>query len=195
MAEQISKSDGSQVSARDLTWSYTALLTANNRRNAVMPAGWGKQSTTSVPFVCIATLVSGTYSSVTISTWPAISTRSGGPTTTTTNTPCTTPTAVAVMFDLRATTVWGENIKLVGSTTQLGNWAPDRGVALNADKYTSCNPLWSITVTLPAGQLLEYKFIRVKTNGAVQWEIDPNRRYTVPAACGVTTAVQADIWR
>ncbi|PLB36754.1 putative glucan 1,4-alpha-glucosidase [Aspergillus candidus] len=199
MAEQLSKSDGSQASARDLTWSYAALLTANNRRNAVMPAAWGEQSATSVPAVCIATSASGTYCSVTISTWPAISTKSGGPTTTTTtttiNTPCTISTAVAVTFDLRATTAWGEEIKLVGSTTQLGTWTPDKGVSLNADKYSSCDPLWSTTVTLPAGQIFEYKFIRVKTVGTVQWESDPNRDYAVPAACGTTTAVQVDIWR
>ncbi|PKY00161.1 Glucoamylase [Aspergillus campestris IBT 28561] len=195
MAEQFSKLDGSQTSARDLTWSYAALLTANNRRNGVMPAAWGEQSATSVPSVCIATSASGTYSSVTISTWPAISTGPGGLTTTTTNTPCTTPTAVAVTFKLRAMTAWGENIKLVGSTTQLGNWAPDKGVALNADKYTKYDPLWSTTVILPAGQTVKYKYIRVKTDGTVQWESDPNRKYTVPVDCGTTCAVQADIWR
>lgn len=194
MGEQFSKSDGSQISARDLTWSYAALLTANNRRNAVMPAAWGEQSATSVPSTCSATSATGIYSGVIISTWPAISTGPGAPTTTTT-TPCTTPTAVTVRFDLRATTAWGENIKLVGSTTQLGNWVPDKGVALNADKYSSSDPLWSTTVNLPAGQSLEYKYIRVKTDGTVQWESDPNRSYTVPAACGTTCAVQADIWR
>ncbi|PLN80393.1 Glucoamylase [Aspergillus taichungensis] len=194
MGEQFSKSDGSQTSARDLTWSYAALLTANNRRNAVMPAGWGVKLATSVPSMCIATSISGTYSSVTISTWPAISTGSGGPTNTTINTPCTTPTAVAVKFDLRATTIWRENITLVGSTTQLDNWALDRGVALKSDKYTGCDPLWSTTVALPAGQFFEYKFIRLKTDGTVQWESDPNRSYTVPAACGTTNVVQADIW-
>lgn len=49
LSEQYSKSDGTQLSARDLTWSYAALLTTNLRRNSVVPAGWGEASASSVP--------------------------------------------------------------------------------------------------------------------------------------------------
>jgi len=41
LSEQYSRSDGSPVSATDLTWSYAALLTANGARNGVKPTSWG----------------------------------------------------------------------------------------------------------------------------------------------------------
>lgn len=44
LAEQYSRSDGTPLSAVDLTWSYAAFLTANAARNAVMPASWGAAS-------------------------------------------------------------------------------------------------------------------------------------------------------
>ncbi|OOF92881.1 glycoside hydrolase family 15 protein [Aspergillus carbonarius ITEM 5010] len=63
LSEQFGKSDGLELSARDLTWSYAALLTANNRRNSVVPASWGETSASSVIGSCAATSASGTYSS------------------------------------------------------------------------------------------------------------------------------------
>nr|AAB02927.1 glucoamylase precursor [Aspergillus awamori] len=219
LSEQFDKSDGDELSARDLTWSYAALLTANNRRNSVVPPSWGETSASSWPGTCAATSASGTYSSVTVTSWPSIvatgattttatTTGSGGVTstskttttasktsTTTSSTSCTTPTAVAVTFDLTATTTYGENIYLVGSISQLGDWETSDGIALSADKYTSSNPLWYVTVTLPAGESFEYKFIRVESDDSVEWESDPNREYTVPQACGESTATVTDTWR
>lgn len=172
-----------------------------------------------MPGTCAATSASGTYSSVTVTSWPSIvatggttttatTTGSGGVTstskttttasktsTTTSSTSCTTPTAVAVTFDLTATTTYGENIYLVGSISQLGDWETSDGIALSADKYTSSNPLWYVTVTLPAGESFEYKFIRVESDDSVEWESDPNREYTVPQACGESTATVTDTWR
>ena len=51
LSEQYSRSDGSPVSALDLTWSYTALLTANGARNGVKPASWGASGLTA-PSTC-----------------------------------------------------------------------------------------------------------------------------------------------
>ncbi|KAF5854936.1 hypothetical protein ETB97_010557 [Aspergillus alliaceus] len=189
MAEQYTKADGTQTSARDLTWSYAALLTAHNRRNAVVPAPWGQSAATSIPSACSPTSASGTYSSVVITSWPTISGYPGAP-----DTPCQKPTTVSVTFEVKATTVYGENVKIVGSVSQLGSWNPNNAIALSADRYTTNNPLWTGTVNLPAGQSFEYKFIRVQ-NGAVTWESDPNRKYTVPSACGVKSAVESDVWR
>ncbi|KAE8385269.1 Six-hairpin glycosidase-like protein [Aspergillus alliaceus] len=189
MAEQYTKADGTQTSARDLTWSYAALLTAHNRRNAVVPAPWGQSAATSIPSACSPTSASGTYSSVVITSWPTISGYPGAP-----DTPCQKPTTVSVTFEVKATTVYGENVKIVGSVSQLGSWNANNAIALSADRYTTNNPLWTGTVNLPAGQSFEYKFIRVQ-NGAVTWESDPNRKYTVPSACGVKSAVESDVWR
>jgi glucoamylase len=41
LSEQYSRSNGSPLSAVDLTWSYAALLTAYDARNGVVPASWG----------------------------------------------------------------------------------------------------------------------------------------------------------
>lgn len=41
LSEQISKTNGSQVSAIDLTWSFASALTAFNARAGNVPASWG----------------------------------------------------------------------------------------------------------------------------------------------------------
>ncbi|EME79485.1 glycoside hydrolase family 15 carbohydrate-binding module family 20 protein [Pseudocercospora fijiensis CIRAD86] len=46
LAEQYSRSNGSPLSAGDLTWSYSAFLTAFNARKAAMPASWASCSAT-----------------------------------------------------------------------------------------------------------------------------------------------------
>lgn len=194
LSEQFSKSDGSPMSARDLTWSYAALLTANMRRNSVVPAAWGETSASSVPATCSSTSATGTYSTATNTHWPSSMT-TGSTTITTTSGACATPTSVAVTFDLTATTVYGENIKLAGSIPVLGDWDTGNAVSLSADTYTTSNPLWYVTVNIAAGSSFQYKYIRVQSDGTVQWESDPNRRYSVPAACGVSAVTLNDTWR
>lgn len=195
MSEQFSKSDGSPLSARDLTWSYAALLTANMRRNSIIPAAWGVTSASSVPATCKPTFATGTYATATNTNWPSTLT-SGSRTATTTRTTsssCPTPTSVAVTFNLIATTVFGESIKLAGSIDALGDWDTSDAVALRSDKYTSSNHLWYVTVNLPAGVSFEYKYIRVESDGTIEWESDPNRSYTVPACS--TAATENDTWK
>lgn len=218
MSEQFDKSSGSQLSARDLTWSYAALLTANLRRNSVVPAGWGETSASSVPATCSSTSAIGTFSSATNTAWPTTLTSVSGSATTTatttgtgtttvtttaststtktsTSTSCTTPTAVAVTFDLIATTTYGENIKIAGSIAALGDWDTDDAVALSAADYTDSDHLWFVTQSIPAGTIFEYKYIRVESDGTIEWESDPNRSYTVPAACATTAVTESDTWR
>ncbi|KAJ5159273.1 Six-hairpin glycosidase [Penicillium coprophilum] len=210
LAEQFSRSNGSPLSASDLTWSYAALLTANERRNAIVPAPWGETSASSVPGQCQYTSAIGTFSSATNTAWPnTLTSKSGGITTTgsgggtatttkattTTTTSCTTPTAVAVTFNVIATTVYGQNIKLAGSISQLGSWSPSSAIALSASSYTSSNHLWFVTVTLPAGTSFSYKYINVGSDGTVKWESDPNLSYTVPAQCDTNAVTINDNWR
>ncbi|KAH7338218.1 glucoamylase [Rhizoctonia solani] len=94
---------------------------------------------------------------------------------------------VAVTFVETATTVYGENIYITGSVDALANWSPDNALLLSSANY----PNWSITVNLPAGTTIQYKFIR-KYNGVVTWESDPNRSITTPAS---GTYTQNDSWR
>ncbi|KAJ7168164.1 glycoside hydrolase superfamily [Mycena crocata] len=106
---------------------------------------------------------------------PAPTATTATPTTSTTTT--TLPpmsTGATVTFSESATTSSGEVIKLVGSSSQLGNWAPASAIALS-----NANSVWSVTLVLPPNQAFQYKYIRAKSGStSVVWESDPNRSYT-----------------
>ncbi|KAJ7175109.1 glycoside hydrolase family 13 protein [Mycena crocata] len=97
-------------------------------------------------------------------------------------------TTVAVSFAETATTVFGENIFLVGSISQLGTWAPASSLAMSSASY----PVWTITVNLPPNTSFEYKFIRKEVDGSVVWESDPNRSATTNASGSQTISTT---WR
>ncbi|KAF2629058.1 carbohydrate-binding module family 20 protein [Macroventuria anomochaeta] len=103
------------------------------------------------------------------------------------------PTTVSVSFTERVVTVPGDTIKISGNTTQLGNWNAASAPALSASQYTSNNPVWNITLRMVPGQAVQYKFVKVSSSGALSWESDPNRAYTVPA-CQASATVSSE-WR
>ncbi|GIJ99501.1 hypothetical protein Aspvir_001633 [Aspergillus viridinutans] len=113
----------------------------------------------------------------------------------TTTAACTSATALPILFEELVTTTYGENIYLTGSISQLGNWDTSSAIALSASKYTSSNPEWYVTVTLPVGTSLQYKFFKKESDGSIVWESDPNRSYTVPTGCAGTTVTASDTWR
>ncbi|KAF1349149.1 extracellular glucoamylase protein [Delphinella strobiligena] len=196
LSEQYSKSDGTPLSASDLTWSYAAFLTAYNAREQVLPASWGAASA-SLPSACSSGSATGTCSTATNTIWPsgtAIGTSTSTGTSTTATTACTTPSAIAVTFEESATTTYGETVYIVGSISQLGSWDTDNAVALSATDYTTTNPLWSVTIDLPPGTTFTYKYIKKETDGTFTWESDPDRSYTVPSTC-TGTATEQDTWR
>ncbi|KAI8963374.1 carbohydrate-binding module family 20 protein [Daldinia sp. FL1419] len=207
LAEQYDRDNGTPLSAKDLTWSYASFLTAAARRAGVVPPSWaGADSTaTSVPGVCKATSQAGSYSTATATPFPASQTpiTSTKPTSTftrptvaptTTTGGCALATAVAVTFNEIKSTSWGQTVKVVGNVAALGNWDTSKAVTLSSSQYTSSNPLWKATVTLPAGKAIEYKYIVVNSDGSVTWEADPNRAYTVPRTCA-TSSSKSDTWR
>ncbi|MCA2211940.1 carbohydrate-binding module family 20 domain-containing protein [Jidongwangia harbinensis] len=98
-------------------------------------------------------------------------------------------TTVATGFAVDATTVWGENVFVVGDTAALGNWNPANAVALSSATY----PVWRGTVALPAGTAVQYKYLR-KNGSAVVWESDPNRTRTT-ASAAPCSAAWTDTWR
>ncbi|KAI1212689.1 carbohydrate-binding module family 20 protein [Annulohypoxylon truncatum] len=102
---------------------------------------------------------------------------------------------VALTFNQAVATTYGETIKIVGSIPALGSWDVSSAPALSAARYTAANPLWSVTLSLPAGTAFEYKFVKVASGGAVAWESDPNRSYTVPASCELAALDVAGTWR
>ncbi|MEU4236893.1 carbohydrate-binding module family 20 domain-containing protein [Actinoplanes sp. NPDC026619] len=96
-------------------------------------------------------------------------------------------TSVAVSFGVNATTVWGENVYVLGNQTALGSWNTSGGVALSSASY----PVWTGTVNLPPNTTVEYKYVK-KNGTAVTWESGSNRTLTTGSSC--TTSV-SDTWR
>lgn len=192
LSEQFNRNNGSPLSAYDLTWSFAAMLTASQARANAMPASWGA-SGASLPNACSSGSATGPCSTATNTNWGSTPTSSHSSSPTSSGA-CTTPTLTAVTFNEIATTTYGENVYIVGSTSQLGSWNPSNAIALSASKYTSSDNLWYVTIDLPAGQSFQYKYIRKESNGNIEWESDPNRSYTVPANCQ-GTATENDTWR
>jgi glucoamylase len=208
LSEQFSRDDGTPLSAYDLTWSYAAFLTAAARRARTVPASWLPSPAPAVPGNCVASSVIGSYSSATATSFPesqtpkhgvpssapSTATATSGAPSTTTASPCTTATSVAVTFNEHARTRWGQTVKIVGNISALGDWDPNRAVELSAAEYTSDNPVWKVTVTLEAGAVIEYKYIRTQSDPPLFWEADPNHTYTVPRSCETELAVY-DRWQ
>ncbi|KAN0114196.1 Glycoside hydrolase superfamily [Russula decolorans] len=92
--------------------------------------------------------------------------------------PVLTAQQVSVVFSENATTTYGENVFVVGSLPQLGNWDSSNAIPLDPTNY----PVWGATVYLPPNTDFEYKFIRKDSNGNIVWESDPNRQDTTPGS-------------
>ncbi|KAF1960776.1 glycoside hydrolase [Byssothecium circinans] len=103
------------------------------------------------------------------------------------------PSSVSVTFTEKVVTVPGDTIRIAGNTAQLGSWDPGSAPALSASSYTASNPIWIVTLSLPAGSSVQYKFLKVSSSGSVAWEADPNRLYTVPS-CQASASVLSE-WR
>ncbi|WP_409978507.1 alpha-amylase [Anoxybacteroides amylolyticum] len=90
-----------------------------------------------------------------------------------------TSTTSQITFTVNnATTVWGQNVYVVGNISQLGNWDPVNAVQMTPSSY----PTWVVTVPLPQSQNIQFKFIKKDGSGNVIWENISNRTYTVPTA-------------
>jgi alpha-amylase len=100
------------------------------------------------------------------------------------STACST---VAVSFAATATTVWGENVVVLGNRAELGSWNTGGGVALSSASY----PIWRGTVNLPPNTAIEYKYVK-KNGSAVAWESGANRTLNTGTACTLTVN---DTWR
>ena len=177
LAEQFNRDTGVPLSAVDLTWSYAAFVTMSQRRAGQYPASWGSRNCEPLPSTCAATSTAGVY---------APATAAGAPNVTST---C----QVNVVFNVNATTYYGENIYVVGNTTDLGAWDVDNSYPMGAGGYTSERPLWSVSAYLNAGESVSYKYVRQENCGQPYiWET-VNRTLTVPA-CGSAGITVEDAW-
>ncbi|KAI4113301.1 MAG: hypothetical protein LQ345_005691 [Seirophora villosa] len=177
LSEQYSRDDGSPLSAADLTWSYAAFITATDRRSSIVPPPWGASAATVPPASCAGTSAPGTYVTLPITCAVNVS-------------------EVAVTFNVREPTIYGETVYVSGSAAALGGWDTAKGLELNANRYTSSDPLWSGTArSLPAGGTVEYKYYKTGTDGVtVTWEGSANRMFSVPEGCQRNT-VRSDVWQ
>lgn len=69
LSEQFSRDNGTPLSARDLTWSYAAFLTASDRKAGSMPKSWGASQANKVPSKCHGGSATGTYVTPTATSW------------------------------------------------------------------------------------------------------------------------------
>jgi alpha-amylase len=90
--------------------------------------------------------------------------------------------AVSVTFDENKTTVWGQNVYVVGSVPALGSWAPGSAIPLSSAAY----PVWSAAVSLPPNTYVEYKYIVKDGSGNVTWESGANRGFTTAGSGAMT---------
>ena len=75
----------------------------------------------------------------------------------------------------------GDYIFLTGNTIELGQWSTTWDGAVGP-MLTPNYPNWFITASMPAGQTIQFKFIKIAANGAVTWENGSNHTYTVPTS-------------
>ncbi|HEY0480438.1 MAG TPA: carbohydrate-binding module family 20 domain-containing protein [Kofleriaceae bacterium] len=103
------------------------------------------------------------------------------------------PTTVTVTFNEAADTVFGENIYVTGSITELATWNPGSAVPLTWISGTGTRGNWRTTVTLPAATRIEYKYIKKDGSNNVVWESGANRVLTTGA--GGTAQTLNDAWK
>lgn len=75
----------------------------------------------------------------------------------------------------------GDFIFLTGSTVELGNWGATFDTAIGPMLDPNF-PNWFLNVSVPAGQNIQFKFIKIAANGTVTWENGSNHTFTVPAS-------------
>jgi len=92
---------------------------------------------------------------------------------------------VSVRFVVNnATTFVGQNIFLTGSVHELSNWSSQSSTAIGPffNQVVHQYPTWYYDVSVPAGQTIGYKFIKLNSAGAVTWEGGTNHSFTAPAS-------------
>ena len=75
-------------------------------------------------------------------------------------------------------TFWGQNVYVVGSIPELGNWDTDKARILNPENH----PDWGSTLShLPPDTYIEWKCIKRDGAGNVEWQPGDNNKFTTAA--------------
>ncbi|VBB76995.1 Putative Glycoside Hydrolase Family 15 [Podospora comata] len=169
MAEQFLKVEPfTPISARNLTWSFAAFVGMNHRRQGHLPPSWVPKNV-KVPDVCVGTSVKGIY---------APATQAGAPN-------VTIPCISNVLFQLNASTYYGENLYVVGNSPTLGSWDLETAYPLMSSRYTDERPLWFATIPLEMEEgvsTLRYKYARQQDCGQ-EWIVEEEERLLEVPAC------------
>ncbi|KAI4841883.1 starch-binding domain-like protein [Aureobasidium sp. EXF-8846] len=76
----------------------------------------------------------------------------------------------------------GEEIVLIGSIPELGNWTPSKAVSMTVTNPESAGaPTFGARLEIGEGTRFEYKYIMRQGDSDETWECCENRVYTVPA--------------
>ncbi len=75
----------------------------------------------------------------------------------------------------------GDYIFLTGNTVELGSWGTTFDTAVGP-MLTPNYPNWFINASIPAGQTVQFKFVKIASNGTVTYENGANHSYTVPTS-------------
>lgn len=178
LAEQFTKTTGEPISARRLTWSFASFVSMAARRAGHFPPSWipRPSSPAAVPATCAGSSAPGTYAPATAAGAPNI----------------TTGCLTNVLFVVNASTYYGENVYLAGSSADLGAWSVDNAQPLMSSNYTAERPMWFAQLALEAGKTVTYKYVRQENCGQDWiWET-VNRTLAVPACVEGSTAVLAE---
>jgi alpha-glucosidase len=92
-----------------------------------------------------------------------------------------------ITFNVNATTFFGENILILGSSITLGNDNIVNAAPLNANNY----PIWSATIDMPADGTFTYQYVRAQPDGTYIYE-NTNRTVTT-GDCDSTGSTQDTI--
>jgi glucoamylase len=177
LSEQFNRDTGVPLSADDLTWSYAAFVTMSQRRAGQYSASWGSRNAVAPPATCAGTSTQGVYAPATAAGAPNV----------------TVSCQVEIVFDVNATTYFGENIYVIGNTDDLGAWNINNAIPMGAGGYTEARPLWSVSAYLDAGESVIYQYVRQEDCNQPYIYETINRTLTVPA-CGGASITTNDAW-
>jgi hypothetical protein len=84
----------------------------------------------------------------------------------------------------------GDYIFISGNVPELGSWGATFQAAVGP-MLDPNYPNWFLSVSLPAGVTVQYKYLDIQANGNAIWEPGSNHSYLVPAS---GTAYVNDNW-
>ncbi len=102
-----------------------------------------------------------------------------------TNTNETTPVVFNVTYD---NTINGQNLYIIGSSSQLGSWSTFNAVKMTPLTGTSA----TTSIDFLAGTGISYKYMCKDETGFVLWESGANRVFT---PYGEDSITRNDVWR